>query len=145
MTLNTTHLDRIETALHNTDLNLDEVAQLDRNRINLNFTSGAAIAQLDLLETLRTINDADGDEDRIEETLNTLQDKVSKYNNTYVYTLYWRTGDVQEVYGPDISTAMNNAGIGAGALSVLDFYDQGPDTGKYTWDAEAREWKNNDE
>lgn len=143
MALNTAHLDHIEAALHSTDLDLDEVAQLDRNRINLNFTSGAAIAQLDLLETLRAINDADGDEDRIEEALNALQDKVSKYSNDYAYVLYWLTGDAQEVYGPNINAAMNNAGIGAGALSALDFYDQGPDTGKYTWNAEAREWQSN--
>lgn len=145
MALNTAHLDRIEAVLHSTDLNLDEVTQLNRDRITLNFTNGAAIAQLDLLKTLRAISDADGDEARIAEALNALQDKVSKYRDTYTYTLYWRTGDAQEVYGPDISTAMNNAGIGAGALGVLDFYDHGPDTGKYTWDAEAREWKSNDE
>ena len=145
MALNTAHLDRIEETLRSTDLNLDEVSQLNRNHINLNFTRGAAIAQLDLLEALRAINDADGDEVRIAETLDTLQDKVSKYRDQYTYTLYWRTGDVQEVYGPDISAAMNNAGIGAGALGVLDFYDHGPDIGKYSWDADDREWKTNDE
>ena len=144
MALTKENLDRIEAALHSTDLDLDEVAQLDRNRINLNFTNGAAIAQLDLLEALRDINEADGDETRITEALDALQDKVSKYSNDYVYVLYWLTGDAQEVYGPNINTAMNNAGIGAGALSALDFYDQGPDTGKCTWDAEAREWKSND-
>ena len=144
MALNTAHLDRIEETLRSTDLNLDEVSQLDRNHVNLNFTRGAAIAQLDLLEALHAINDAD-DEIRIEEVLYALQDKVSKYRDQYTYTLYWRTGDVQEVYGPDISAAMNNAGIGAGALGVLDFYDHGPNIGKYTWDAEAREWKSNDE
>lgn len=144
MALTNKHLDRIEATLRSTDLNLDEVTQLNRDRITLNFTNGAAIAQLDLLEALRTINDTD-DEARITEALDALQDKVSKYRDTYVYTLYWLTGDIQEVYGPDISTAMNNAGIGAGALGVLDFYNHGPDTGKYTWDANAREWTTNDE
>lgn len=57
------------------------------------------------------------------------------------FTLYWRGGKKQVVHGADPADAMNRAGIGAGALRALDFYAPGDDT-SWTWDDEARDWKN---
>lgn len=56
------------------------------------------------------------------------------------WSLYWRTGDRQIVEGPDIATAMNNAGIGAGALSALDFYKEGAEDHGYRWSSDDRRW-----
>ena len=47
------------------------------------------------------------------------------------YTLFWLTGDYQIVKGTDPASAMNNAGIGAGALRALDFYAYGNVADKY--------------
>jgi len=41
------------------------------------------------------------------------------------FTLFWLTGDSQIVTGTDIADAMNNAGIGNGALRALDFHAKG--------------------
>ena len=57
------------------------------------------------------------------------------------YTLYWLGGDKQKVSGINIASAMNNAGIGAGALSALDFYSSDDD---YVWDDEHG-WKKSDD
>lgn len=40
------------------------------------------------------------------------------------FELHWKTGDVEVVTGPDIATAMNRAGIGAGALPALDYWKE---------------------
>lgn len=56
------------------------------------------------------------------------------------WSLYWLTGDRQIVEGSDIVTAMNNAGIGAGALAALDFYKKGAEDHGYRWDADDRRW-----
>lgn len=57
------------------------------------------------------------------------------------YTLFWLTGDTQLVKGPDIASAMNNVGIGHGALAALDFHEKGDVRGDYVWSKEDREWK----
>lgn len=57
------------------------------------------------------------------------------------YTLYWLGGDKQKVSGINIASAMNNAGIGAGALSALDFYSSDDD---YVWDDE-KGWTKSDD
>lgn len=41
-------------------------------------------------------------------------------DNTYI--LYWRHGESEVVTGRTPAEAMNNAGIGAGAIPALDFY-----------------------
>lgn len=56
------------------------------------------------------------------------------------WSLYWFTGDRQIVEGPDIATAMNCAGIGAGALAALDFYVKESEDQGYRWLAEERRW-----
>ena len=56
------------------------------------------------------------------------------------WSLYWLTGDRQIVEGPDIATAMNCAGVGAGALAALDFYAKGDGDHGYRWSADDRRW-----
>ncbi len=48
---------------------------------------------------------------------------------TRTFNLYWLTGDVEKISGPDLgnqldtlASAMNNAGIGNGALGALDYF-----------------------
>ena len=55
------------------------------------------------------------------------------------WTLYWLTGDRHVVEGPDVATAMNCAGYGAGALAGLDFYAKGDDN-RYRWEINDRRW-----
>ena len=47
------------------------------------------------------------------------------------FTLYWKHGETQEVTGPDLgfttetlANAVNNAGIGGGALPALDYWEE---------------------
>ena len=56
------------------------------------------------------------------------------------WTLYWRTGERQVVEGEQIHTAMNSAGIGAGALRALDFYKEGAEDHGYRWSSAGRRW-----
>ena len=56
------------------------------------------------------------------------------------WSLYWLTGERQVVEGPDVVTAMNCAGIGAGALAALDFYKKGAEDHGYRWSADDRSW-----
>jgi len=56
------------------------------------------------------------------------------------YTLFWMTGEVQIITGDTPSEAMNNAGIGQGALRALDFYSSGDKQNEYTWNREDRKW-----
>ena len=60
------------------------------------------------------------------------------------YTLFWLTGDTQIVKGYDPASAMNNAGIGSGALRVLDFYGEGDIRARYNWNAKKRTWERTD-
>lgn len=57
------------------------------------------------------------------------------------FTLYWLGGDKQKVSGINIESAVNNAGIGAGALPALDFYSFDDD---YVWDDE-KGWTKSDD
>jgi len=43
------------------------------------------------------------------------------------FKLNWRTGKPQFVTGTDIADACNRAGIGAGALPALDYWENVPD------------------
>lgn len=57
------------------------------------------------------------------------------------YTLFWGTGERQVICGGrDIAEALNNAGIGRGALRALDFYIEG-DCHDYEWNTATRKWK----
>lgn len=40
------------------------------------------------------------------------------------YRLHWLTGDIQIVEGNTAAEAMNNAGIGRGALRALDYFEE---------------------
>ena len=44
--------------------------------------------------------------------------------NHKTFRLHWLDGKKELVEGPDIATAMNNAGIGAGALPALDYWEE---------------------
>lgn len=57
------------------------------------------------------------------------------------YTLFWLTGETQIVKGINPSDAMNNAGIGNGALRAMDFWHPGDVRDHYIWDKENRTWK----
>lgn len=59
------------------------------------------------------------------------------------YTLFWLTGESQIVSGNSIAEAMNNAGIGNGALRALDFYANEDQRESYIWDKEKRTWNKN--
>lgn len=55
------------------------------------------------------------------------------------FVLYWRgSGDAEVVEGSDIADACNKAGYGAGAISALDFYQEGR-VQYYYWN--KTEWK----
>jgi len=41
-----------------------------------------------------------------------------------LFRLHWLTGETQVVEGDDIADAMNQVGIGAGALCALDYYER---------------------
>lgn len=56
------------------------------------------------------------------------------------YTIFWLTGDTQIVTGNKPQEAMNNAGIGAGALRAMDFYAEGDQRDNWEWDAKNRTW-----
>lgn len=56
------------------------------------------------------------------------------------FTLFWLTGKYQIVKGANIASAMNDAGIGNGALRALDFYSRGDVGNKWEWDKKLRTW-----
>jgi hypothetical protein len=56
------------------------------------------------------------------------------------FTLLWLTGDTQIVTGISPANAMNNAGIGNGALRALDLYAEGDIRDNYVWNATKRYW-----
>lgn len=62
-------------------------------------------------------------------------------DSVQTFTLYWLGGDKQKVSGINIESAVNNAGIGAGALPALDFYSFDDD---YVWDDE-KGWTKSDD
>lgn len=150
MTLHNSDLALVKEALRAGGINFNDQRMLNPDNINRTFTNGAAVALNDLLRTLETlseINDtADGTTtDNTTALLDRLTDTVRSYDDERVFTLFWLTGDTQLIYGPDARTAMNNAGIGAGAISVLDFYAPGDIADQYTWNSEARRWDKVDE
>ena len=57
------------------------------------------------------------------------------------FTLFWLTGETEIVKGKDIATAMNNAGIGNGALRALDFYAEGDKEKDYTYVNANKGWQ----
>lgn len=145
MALHDSDLVRIKEALHAGGIHIDNPSALSLDNLDRTFTNGAEVALRDLfraLETLSTINDAADDTatDDVDAVLERLTDSVRRYDNERTFTLFWLTGDAQLIYGPNISTAMNNAGIGAGALSALDFYAAGDITDQYDWNSETRRW-----
>lgn len=60
--------------------------------------------------------------------------------NKTEYTLFWLTGETQIVKGTDPADAMNNAGIGKGALRALDFWHPGDVRDLYSWDEINKTW-----
>lgn len=58
------------------------------------------------------------------------------------FTLFWLTGETQLVTGNSPVEAMNNAGIGNGALRALDFYAEGDKRNDYTYVDANRGWMN---
>lgn len=70
--------------------------------------------------------------------------QVEEAPTTNTYTLFWRTGQRQLVQGTDPVDAMNNAGIGGGALPALDFWSQGDDQ-EWIWNKENKNWERKDE
>jgi hypothetical protein len=55
------------------------------------------------------------------------------------WTVFWRNGERDVYEGDDIQDAFRRAGVGAGALSAVDFYAKG-NSNEYEWDAEKRNW-----
>lgn len=54
-----------------------------------------------------------------------------------VFTLFWKDGRREEVFGTSFADAMNLAGYSSGVLAALDFYVSGRDT-TYSWN--GRNW-----
>ena len=48
--------------------------------------------------------------------------KGDKFMKTFI--LHWLDGTTETIHGNSISDAFAKAGYGAGALSVLDYYDE---------------------
>lgn len=59
----------------------------------------------------------------------------------YTLTIFWLTGEAQIVKGDSPASAMNNAGIGAGAVRAIDFYSKGDKRDLYEWHPEESTWK----
>jgi len=57
------------------------------------------------------------------------------------YTLFWLTGKSEIVEGVNPANAMNNAGIGSGALGALDFYAVGDKRSDYVFVKDKRTWE----
>ncbi len=57
------------------------------------------------------------------------------------YTIFWLTGETQLVKGDKPHEAMNNAGIGTGAIRAMDFYAEGDKRNEYEWNKEMYTWK----
>ena len=55
------------------------------------------------------------------------------------FTLYWRTGHREVVNGNSIAEACMLAGYGGGAISALDFYQDG-DVDTHMWDPAIGRW-----
>lgn len=55
------------------------------------------------------------------------------------FTIFWLHGDKTFVFGPTIEDACNHAGIGAGALRAIDWYDEGICYTHY-YNKDARRW-----
>lgn len=111
---------------------------------NLTFTTGARTAVYDIATALRGVLDAGSDEDA-QGIIDTLLETFDSYADERVFTLYWLTGDAQTVTGPDIATAMNNAGIGAGALGALGFWAAEPRDPDWYWDHNDHAWRRKSE
>ena len=73
---------------------------------------------------------------------NKAREEISEYlyDEEPKYTLFWLTGKTQIVLGDEPHTAMNNAGIGQGALRALDFYGKGDLRDQYEWNKVDRSW-----
>jgi hypothetical protein len=57
------------------------------------------------------------------------------------YTIFWLTGETQQIKGYDAASAFNNAGIGQGALRAVDFYLEGIEIKDYVWSKENHTWE----
>ena len=106
---------------------------------DLTFTNGARTAVHDLVTALRDVLDA-GDDTAARDVIDTYFEVADNYSDERVFTLYWLTGEAQVVAGPDIATAMNNAGIGAGALGALDFHSEGAPDPDWYWNKDKHSW-----
>lgn len=106
---------------------------------DLTFTNGARTAVHDLVTALRDVLDAD-DDTAARDVIDTYFEVADNYSDERVFTLYWLTGEAQVVAGPDIATAMNNAGIGAGALGALDFHSEGTPDPDWYWNKDKHSW-----
>lgn len=58
------------------------------------------------------------------------------------FTLYWRTGHREVIYGTSIDNAFIYAGYGNGAVRALDWYDNGY-TETHTWNKDSKVWVKN--
>lgn len=123
-------------------LNGLDVVQDEEISPDLTFTSGALTAVRDILSALNKVLDAQT-EDEVGDIVDDFHKLVSTYSDERVYTVYWLTGDYQVIAGPDKATAFNNAGIGAGALSVVDFIHDGTPDPDYQWDKDNSRWTKN--
>jgi len=57
------------------------------------------------------------------------------------YTIFWLTGEAQIVKGDSVSEAMTNAGIGAGAIRAMDFFEEGDKRKYWKWNKEKHRWE----
>lgn len=55
------------------------------------------------------------------------------------FTVYWRTGERQEIQGQTQAQAMSLAGYSSGAIAAVDFICEGNNE-EYEWNGTTREW-----
>lgn len=111
---------------------------------NLTFTTGARTAVYDIATALRSVLDA-GSANDARDIIDALLETFDNYADERVFTLYWLTGDTQAITGPDIATAMDNAGISTGALGALGFWAAGPQNPDWYWDHNDHTWRRKSE
>jgi hypothetical protein len=64
-----------------------------------------------------------------------LDDPVNK-----PFTIWWKGGKREVIYGPTIEDAFSKAGYGGGAVAAVDWYDRG-DVNTHQWCSVTKNWQ----
>lgn len=117
-----------------------ELQQRPNQNGDLTFTAGATTATYDLLIALhRVLNN--NDDIIAGKIIKDYAHTVQSYADERTYTLYWCDGELRTITGPDIATAMNNAGYSRGSLAALEMFQPGAPDPNYYWGEEVQSWE----